>query len=43
MAGVAVMLFLYFNKPEDVLHPTGILFLGFASIGYGEYKEFRCK
>jgi hypothetical protein len=43
MAGVAIMLFLYFNKPEDVLHPTWILFLGFAIIGYGEYKKFRCK
>ena len=43
MAGVAIMLFLYFNKPEHVLHPAWILFLGFAIVGYGEYKKFRCK
>mgnify|MGYP000014609090 CR=1 FL=1 len=41
MAGVAIMLFLYFNKPEDVLHPTWILFLGFAIIGYGD-READC-
>jgi len=43
MGGVAIMLFLFFNKPEDVLHPTWILFLGFAIVGYGEYKKYRCK
>ena len=43
MAGVALMLILFFNKPEHVLHPTWILFLGFAIVGYGEYKKFRCK
>ncbi len=43
MAGVAMMLVLYFNKPEHVLHPTWILFLGFAIVSYGEYKKFRCK
>ena len=43
MAGVGLMLVLYFNKPENVLHPTWILFLGLAIAGYGEYKKFRCK
>ena len=43
MAGVGLMLILYFNKPEHVLHPTWILILGFGIIGYGEYKKLRCK
>ena len=43
MSGVALMLVLYFNKPEHVLHPTWILFLGFAIVGWGEYKKFKCK
>ena len=43
MAGVVLMLILFFNKPEHVLHPTWILFLGFAITGWGEYKKFRCK
>ncbi|HIE42699.1 MAG: hypothetical protein VB778_03600 [Nitrospinaceae bacterium] len=43
MAGVALMLVLFFNKPEHVLHPTWILLLGLAIAAYGEYKKFRCK
>lgn len=27
MAGVVMMLILYFNKPEHVLHPTWLLFI----------------
>ncbi len=43
MSGVVMMLVLYFNKPEHVLHPAWIILLGFAIIGWGEYKKFRCK
>jgi hypothetical protein len=43
MAGVALMLVLFFNKPEHVLHPTWILLLGLVIAAYGEYKKFRCK
>ncbi len=43
MGGVALMLILYFTKPEHVLHPTWVLFLGFTIAGWGEYKKFRCK
>ena len=43
MAGVALMLFLYFNKPEHVLHPTWILFAGLGIVIWGEIKKGRCK
>ena len=43
MAGVVMMLILYFNKPEHVLHPTWILFIGLGIITWGEIKKARCK
>ena len=43
MAGGVLMLILFFNKPEHVLHPTWILILGFVIAIWGEYKKFRCK
>jgi hypothetical protein len=43
MAGVVLMLILFFNKPENVLHPTWIIILGFVIAIWGEYKKFRCK
>lgn len=43
MAGVVMMLILYFNKPEHVLHPTWILFIGLGIVAWGEIKKARCK
>ena len=43
MSGVAMMLILYFTKPEHVLHPTWLLFIGFAVVGWGEWEKFRAK
>ncbi len=43
MAGVVMMLILYFNKPEHVLHPTWILFSGLGIVAWGEIKKARCK
>ena len=43
MSGVVMMLILYFNKPEDVLHPTWLLALGFCIVGWGEWQKYRCK
>ena len=43
MAGVVMMLILYFNKPEHVLHPTWLLFIGLATVVWGEVKKSRCK
>jgi uncharacterized membrane protein YccC len=43
MAGVVMMLILYFNKPEHVLHPTWILFIGLGIVIWGEVKKARCK
>ncbi len=43
MSGVGLMLFLYFNDPEKVLHPTYILFGGLALAGWGEWQKFKGK
>ena len=43
MTGVVMMLILYFNKPEHVLHPTWLLFIGLATVVWGEVKKARCK
>ncbi len=43
MSGVVMMLILYFAKPEHVLHPTWLLFIGFAVVGWGEWEKFRSK
>ncbi|PIQ97256.1 MAG: hypothetical protein COV67_05190 [Nitrospinae bacterium CG11_big_fil_rev_8_21_14_0_20_56_8] len=43
MFGVLVMLFLYFQIPEHVLHPTWILVIGFIIIGVGEYQKFKAR
>lgn len=43
MAGVVMMLILYFSKPEHVLHPTWILFIGLGMVVWGEVKKARCK
>jgi hypothetical protein len=43
MAGVLMMLILFFNKPEHVLHPTWILFIGLGTVVWGEIKKARCK
>jgi len=43
MSGVALMLILFFNKPENVLHPTWILFAGLGIVAWGEIKKARCK
>ena len=43
MSGVAIMLFLFFNKPENVLHPTWIILLGLAVIAWGEWLKYKGK
>ena len=43
MAGVGLMLILYFNKPENVLHPTWILFIGLGLCGWGEWQKYKGK
>ena len=43
MSGVGLMLYLYFNDPEKVLHPTYILFGGLALAGFGEWQKFKGK
>ncbi len=43
MSGVAIMFILYFTKPEHVLHPTWLLFIGFAIVAWGEWEKFRSK
>ncbi len=43
MAGVGLMLILYFNDPEKVLHPTWILFIGLGLCGWGEWQKYKGK
>ena len=43
MFGVFVMLTMYFQKPEHVLRPTWIIFIGFALIGWGEWQKYKSK
>ena len=43
MVGVVMMLILYFTRPEHVLHPTWLLFIGLATVVWGEVKKARCK
>ena len=43
MAGVALMLILYFHEPEKVLHPAWILFMGLGLCGWGEWQKHKGK
>jgi uncharacterized membrane protein YccC len=43
MAGVVLMLILYFNNPENVLHPTWILFIGLGLAAWGEWQKYKGK
>ncbi len=43
MSGVAIMLMLYFTKPEDVLNPMWLMFLGLGVASWGEWLKFRGK
>ncbi|MCH6578985.1 MAG: hypothetical protein IIA63_09460 [Nitrospinae bacterium] len=43
MAGVVLMLILYINDPEKVLHPTWILFAGLGLCGWGEWQKYKGK
>ena len=43
MAGVGLMMILYFNDPENVLHPTWILFIGLGLAGWGEWQKYKGK
>ncbi len=43
MAGVVLMLILYINDPEKVLHPTWILFIGLGLCGWGEWQKYKGK
>jgi uncharacterized membrane protein YccC len=43
MAGVVLMLILYFHNPKNVLHPTWILFIGLGLAGWGEWQKYKGK
>ena len=43
MSGVGIMLFLFFTKPEHVLHPTWLMLLGLAVVAWGEWTKYRAK
>jgi len=43
MSGVGLMLVLFFNKPEHVLHPTWLLFTGLVLCAWGEWQKYRAK
>jgi len=43
MAGVAFMLILFFQEPEDVLKPTWIILLGLCVVAWGEWQKFRSR
>ena len=43
MAGVVLMMILYFHNPENVLHPTWILFIGLGLAGWGEWQKYKGK
>jgi len=43
MAGVALMLILYFNNPVNVLKPTWILFIGLGLAAWGEWQKYKGK
>jgi hypothetical protein len=43
MAGVGLMMILYFNNPENVLHPTWILLIGLGLAGWGEWQKYKGK
>ena len=43
MSGVGIMLFLFFQKPENVLHPTWLILSGLAIIAWGEWQKFKSK
>lgn len=43
MTGVAMMLVLYFTRPEHVLHPTWLLFIGLGMAFWGEWVKIRSK
>ena len=43
MSGVAIMLMLYFTKPEDVLNPTWLMLIGLAVAGWGEWLKYKGK
>ncbi|GJL79233.1 MAG: hypothetical protein NPINA01_22220 [Nitrospinaceae bacterium] len=43
MSGVGIMLFLFFTKPENVLHPTWLMLLGLGVAAWGEWMKYRAK
>ncbi|MFQ5443066.1 MAG: hypothetical protein ACE5EK_00475 [Nitrospinales bacterium] len=43
MSGVAIMLVLFFKKPEDVLKPSWVIFIGLGIVAWGEWQKFRSK
>ena len=43
MSGVAIMLMLFFTKPEDVLNPTWLMLIGLAVAGWGEWLKYKAK
>ncbi len=43
MAGVGLMMILYFNDPVNVLKPTWILFIGLGVAGWGEWQKYKGK
>ncbi len=43
MAGVVLMMILYFHNPKNVLHPTWILFIGLGLAAWGEWQKYKGK
>ena len=43
MCGVAFMLILFFQKPDDVLKPTWIILLGLGLVAWGEWQKFSSR
>jgi hypothetical protein len=43
MAGVGLMMILYFNDPVNVLKPTWILLIGLGLAGFGEWQKYKGK
>ena len=43
MGGVAITLFLYFTKPEDVLNPTWLMLVGLGVAAWGEWLKYKGK
>ena len=43
MAGVGLMLILYFNDPINAVKPAWILFIGLGLAAWGEWQKYKGK